>query len=156
MTAHAMEGDRERCIAAGMDDYLSKPLHADDLDAVLQRWISATPPTVVDRSVLRSLARDVGEQAIVDEICDLFLSETGPRLEAMRHAAESGDTESLRNHAHTLKGSASNIGAVLVCGAAAEVEKLASEDRLDAVETWLSRLRDAFALTRAALGRTAA
>jgi CheY-like chemotaxis protein len=62
MTAHATEGDRGRCIAAGMDDDLSKTLGADTLDAVLQRWLGATQAPVVGRSVLRRLARDVGDR----------------------------------------------------------------------------------------------
>ena len=80
-------------------------------------------PTVMDRTVLHALARDVGDEAIVEEICDLFLAETGPRLIAMRAAAREGDAETLRVSAHTLKGSAANVGAVAVAGAAAELER---------------------------------
>ena len=71
----------------GMDDYLSKPLDGAALDAVLQRWVGTTEATVMDRAVLRALARDVGDEAIVDEICDLFLTETGPRLDEIERAA---------------------------------------------------------------------
>jgi HPt (histidine-containing phosphotransfer) domain-containing protein len=98
----------------------------------------------------------VGDEAIVDEICVLFLSEAGPRVTAMRHAAAAGDTEGVRVGAHTLKGSAANVGAVMVSSTSAEIEALARAGDLDAVELWLTRLTDAVELTRAALGRTPA
>ena len=155
MTAHAMEGDRERCIAAGMDDYLSKPLSGHALDAVLQRWVGTTEATVIDRAVLRALARDVGDDAIVEEICDIFLTETGPRLREIERAVHDRDADVLRVSAHTLKGSASNVGAIAVASAAAELERLARGSELGELQAPLARLADALELTRAALGRRA-
>jgi CheY-like chemotaxis protein len=153
MTAHAMEGDRERCLAAGMDDYLSKPLRTDDLDAVLARWVHAPEPAVMDRSILRSLARDLGDETVVEQICDLFLSESEPAFDAIGKALATGDAEALRNAAHRLRGSAANVGAVAVASAAGELERLAADARLEATSVPLARLADALALTRAALTR---
>jgi HPt (histidine-containing phosphotransfer) domain-containing protein/anti-sigma regulatory factor (Ser/Thr protein kinase) len=117
---------------------------------------AATAKLVVDTSILRRLAGDIGDEAIVDEICALYLSEAGPRLQAMRCAAMRGDAETLRVEAHTLKGSSANVGAVLVSSVAAEMERLARAGMLECAEAWLTRLTDAVELTRAALGRTAA
>jgi CheY-like chemotaxis protein len=156
MTAHAMEGDRERCIAAGMDDYVAKPLRADELDAVLRRWVGSPEAVVMDPAALQALTRAVGDEAIVEEISDLFLAEAGPRLAAMRTAAASGDAEGLRSHAHTLKGSASNVGAALVASVAGELEERCRGEDLEGVAAVLTRLGDAVESTRAALGRTAA
>ncbi|MDA0174395.1 response regulator [Solirubrobacter taibaiensis] len=153
MTAHAMQGARERCLEAGMDDYLSKPLRAEVLDDVLRKWLNVPGPTVLDRSFLTALAKAVGGEDVVAEICDLFLSDIDPRVAELRQAAKDGDAETLRNGAHQLKGSAANIGAVAVSGAAAELEQLAEAGELDAVELPLLRLADAVRLTRAALGK---
>ena len=72
----------------------------------------------------------------------------------MRAALRQGDAETLRSHAHTLKGSSSSVGAVMISGAASELELLARRGDLVAAEAWLTRLADAVELTRAALGRT--
>ena len=110
----------------------------------------------MDPSVLRALAREIGDEAIGREICDLFVAETTPRLQQLRTAVRDGDAEALRVGAHTLKGSASNVGAVAVSSAAAEIERRARAGELEDMDTVLTRLADAVELTRAALGKTAA
>ena len=123
MTAHAMKGDRERCLAAGMDDYLSKPLRPEELDALLERWLGArrTPrprraaPTadpfeaLVDEARMRVFRVDYPE--IVDQLIELFVESTPPLLDELRAGARGGDGEAVRRAAHKLKGSCQNIGA---------------------------------------------
>ena len=127
MTAHAMKGDRERCLAAGMDDYLSKPLRPEELDAALERWLGAPAPRrptpagatpsrpatrsrrCVDEARMRVFRVDYPE--IVDQLIELFVESTPPLLDELRAGAESGDGEAVRRAAHKLKGSCQNIGA---------------------------------------------
>jgi HPt (histidine-containing phosphotransfer) domain-containing protein len=133
MTAHALKGDRERCLAAGMDDYLSKPLRPHELDAVLERWLGAepTPPAtppeateggaLVDEARMRVFRDDYPE--IVDQLVDLFVDSTPPLLEELRDGAGRGDAEAVRRAAHKLKGSCQNIGASWLATLASEIEQ---------------------------------
>ena len=99
MTAHAMKGDRERCLAAGMDDYLSKPLRPEELDAALERWLGAPPrgragrrggrrqdpfDALVDEARMRVFRVDYPE--IVDQLIELFVESTPPLLGELREA----------------------------------------------------------------------
>ncbi len=119
MTAHAMPGDRERCLAAGMDDYVSKPLRPDDLRAAIDRLVprarrgkkpagrtraaaAQTPPSVDPRTLLASLG---GNRKLVGDVIAVFLEEAPRQVAAMRDAAARRDVESLNAAAHTLKGS---------------------------------------------------
>jgi CheY-like chemotaxis protein len=130
MTANTMEGDRERCIAAGMDDYLPKPLRVEDLEIALGRALDADGDWI-----------DAG-------IMDLFFEETSAQLDALNEAAIAGDTAEVERLAHTVKGAAATVGATRLAELAAEIE--------EAPETaagLLDELQRAFELTQAELTR---
>ncbi len=133
MTANAMAGERAHCLAAGMDDYITKPVSREELSLVLGRWIDGpqedpsspapisrevalqdTRPVLLDSSLLEGLkAMEEGEDdRFVAEVVELFLIDGPVRLEALRSALAEGVGESLSNAAHTLKGTAANLGAV--------------------------------------------
>jgi CheY-like chemotaxis protein len=154
MTANAMTGDRERCLAAGMDDYLSKPMRPDALDAVLERSLGARPAAgapapapaaveaLVDEARVRGFREDYPE--IADRLLDLFAEATPPILADLRDAVAGGDAERVRRAAHKLKGSCQNIGATFMATLCVELETDASAGRLDALDA-------AFAPTESAL-----
>ncbi len=153
LTANAMQGDRERCLSLGMNDYLTKPLHLHELEAVLQRalmQIQPAPrsgpaaareepdPEKLDRTVIDGLKelREPGQPDPLRELIELFLKDIQPRLASMGQAAASGDLAKLASASHTLKGSASNLGARRLSALCATLEKLAKAgDAAKASET---------------------
>jgi CheY-like chemotaxis protein/HPt (histidine-containing phosphotransfer) domain-containing protein len=156
MTAHAMKGDRERCLEAGMDDYLAKPLEPKLVYEVIERAAGASTAgpaadsgePACDCEVV--LARVGGDRALLVEICQLFLQELPGHLTKIRAALDAGAADSLRASAHTLKGAASNFSAPLVVGAALRLERAGeSGDLGSGEELWTTLKFEADRLARA-------
>jgi two-component system sensor histidine kinase/response regulator len=175
MTANAMAGDRERCLAAGMDGYLSKPVRADDLTAVISEWLPAagsaeadgvatadvpelTPAeeddqTLIDRDQLRTL-RELdggGSSSFVLELVDAFIDEGGEEIAQVRAAVLAGDANALVRSAHRLKGSALNMGCGALAQTAESLESMGRRGSLVDAEHTVVRLMAEFDSTAAAL-----
>jgi PAS domain S-box-containing protein len=154
LTAHAMAGDRERCLEAGMDDYMSKPLRPEVLDEVLERWLGIAAPdgapdqaavdALIDEARMRTFRDDYPD--IVDQLLNLFLQSTPPLLDELRAAVDGGDGDELRRAAHKLKGSCQNIGATFMATLCRALETGDGNARAQ-----LDELDGAFASTEAAL-----
>ena len=159
LTANALSGDRERCIAAGMDDHLGKPFTQDQLGAALRRWVtpasqrhaagSASGPAPlpqngagIDREALLNGLRVGGRTrpALVNKVIDLFLSEIPALLHTLRQALAGSDRAGVERAAHTLKSAAATVTARELARLAASAEALAREDRLDEVASGVGAL----------------
>jgi HPt (histidine-containing phosphotransfer) domain-containing protein len=157
MTANALKGEAEKCLAAGMDDYIPKPVTVQRLEAILTRWSHQTRPGAPDEAVdatalaaLRDL-QGAGRPDLLAELIAVYLRDTPPRLTALHEAVAHADAEALRRAAHSLKGSSSQIGAVQVARLCADLEEQASTTDLTGVVETLRRLDEAFDRVRAHL-----
>jgi CheY-like chemotaxis protein len=132
MTAHALKGDRDRCLAAGMDGYVAKPIDPAELFGVLEDPEGApAPPTASRAEICRIidteeiLRRMGGDHELLQELSTMFLQSLPKQLEEVRAAVAAGDLGALGRVAHSLKGSTGNFSAHLAFEAAKQLETLA-------------------------------
>jgi CheY-like chemotaxis protein len=164
MTAHAMKGDRERCLEAGMDDYVAKPVRADELNQAIQRVappsskpVAAPPPQPEnDASGEAALLARFGDRKFLLGMIRIFQTDSEKTLARIREAIAQQDAEGLRTAAHALKGSAANFLARTAVDAAYQLEVMGRERNLGGAESACRHLEtEIAALTRSlsAMGR---
>ena len=170
MTAHALKGDQERCLAAGMDGYVSKPIRTDSLFEEIDRCISGASATPIEQTQENSdhqaaplepetqlqevlhraalLERMEGDRALLAEMVALFFEESPRQVAELREALARGDAAAAERVAHKLKGAVSNFAAPAAAAVAGQVEKYARAGDLSRVrkvvrslERELERLR---------------
>jgi CheY-like chemotaxis protein/HPt (histidine-containing phosphotransfer) domain-containing protein len=138
MTAHAMKGDRERCLAAGMNEYLTKPLDPRQLCALVEQMAGSAASGHSGGELIsvptEVLARVGGDRELLAEISRLFVDDAPRHLSKIREALSARDGEALRRAAHGLKGAAANFDAVGVVRAARALEDMGRTGEFDAHE----------------------
>ncbi|MHB8762913.1 MAG: ATP-binding protein [Deferrisomatales bacterium] len=157
LTAHALKGDRERCLAAGMDDYLAKPVAPETLYAAVERWVGRRAGSREARRATERTGRDLlvaSFGAGAGKKGDLgrsFLGTVGEGPGRLREALAKGDAGEVAFWAHRLAGSLSVFGFTVATGVVRALEALGEEDRLGGAGELLARLEEEIARAKALL-----
>jgi two-component system, sensor histidine kinase and response regulator len=165
MTANALHGDREKCLAAGMDDYISKPVTEKQLAATLARWdpvareerkepdSTMSDSKILDLDVIESLRelKDGPDDPIMRELIDMYFADAPVQLETIQEALSSSDAPALARAVHALKSSSGNLGAVVLYKLLAELETSARNGDLSKAADSVAEILRAFDRARDAL-----
>jgi TMAO reductase system sensor TorS len=169
LTANAMEGNRERCLVGGMDDFLTKPFSQLELGTMLEKWApavqsadrrpAAPPPAadissspLIDAGVLRDIAA-LGRPALLSSLIDLYMQHSLPLIGAIEAAARNRQQTELAEAMHTLKSSTANLGGARLAALLKESEAMVSAGKVEEAALRLQRLRAEYRDFCDALGR---
>jgi signal transduction histidine kinase/DNA-binding response OmpR family regulator len=164
LTANAVKGDRETCLAAGMDDYVSKPFTQEQLRKVMRRWLpaakvitevsleaaessnvpDAADPSILDEAALRSI-RELernGASGMLARVVEMYRDSVPQFLSDIRRGVEEGDADHTRRAAHTMKSSSANLGAVVVVALCKRLEDEARAGKLADADTLVDQIEE--------------
>ena len=160
MTAHAMKGDRERCLEAGMDGYISKPIEPQELLDAIKKWTGCSDygdvaaeqetsqkdalPEGAPLDIESALSRFDGDKKFFEEMLEEFLNYMPPHLKTLSQVANEGDAKGVEREAHSIKGAAANLGAKGIAELSLQVELQGRTGDLAPAQEMLDNLRTEF------------
>jgi PAS domain S-box-containing protein len=154
-TANALQEEREMCLAAGMDDYLSKPIRMEDLVAALSKSPSGVTPegegVAIDRATFDQLVETLGGGDVVAGLISMFLSDAPKLLESLGRAIAEGDAQGVRRAAHTLKSSSAPFGATALSQLCGQLEAMGKAGAIEGASELLRGAETHYEQVRAAL-----
>ena len=171
MTASAMQGDREKCLEAGMDDYLSKPVNPKALAEKLRQWLPNDDPLTVDKPTAPSaqipeaadvpifdrdgfLDRLMGDAEMAQMVIEVFLDDIPKQIESLKAAIDATDVETVERISHTIKGASANVGGEALRELAGEIEAACKAGTPDLVRKHYPQIEQQFARLKAEIDKS--